>query len=665
EDAIIDQAAAEIIAEGDALAAEMWASTLAAAMAQTRQQGSLAGQAIPPFEELLLARCAQRKDPGAAVVASALAALAEGHLRPHAQTTARVCQAAATGLPRWVADIGRAQPTGAWQARDVFGDQTSIAIHFQRPTTGQTHSLIALIDHNLSGQAKDLWLAADAREAHAQWRQAADTDPHMVMRDVPVKRAMTMLRDALAMSDQWDGDADLRTEEFAQHRALAWARVRDAGLDTRRDQAELSRQERDDVVAAFMANGAAEELANAWPDVDVEILVSHIVDLRADAQDRPLRFSPMVVGEMLVDTIPRRVVLDTAAVEALPDVLAAFVTFAAARSGLEAPFVKEILDAIDSLAPSIAAQMRDPSVASPAKAVVGHLLAQGVDLEDSDAASAVLADLDPMDLPIGGMPPIPQPPANPPVAITEAVSQTVGLIRLNQIAEFFGEGRKLTKTGQPTLADARVLVPLLGTADRLDEQIGERTFKTKSAKELRELAFTLRWAVAAGAIRKQHGRYHAAATWQKLADKPLQRWRRAAEALWRLGPLEAFHDTSWGSLQQLAAFVDELVPVVCAGLLTGPQDVEEVAAMLADTAGQAFDFGGSYLGEPQHRLTSFTRDVDILLRVLGWAGITERHGGTIEADAYARGGTRVVGGHIHLTDAGRWWAARTVHQPDR
>lgn len=94
------------------------------------------------------------------------------------------------------------------------------------------------------------------------------------------------------------------------------------------------------------------------------------------------------------------------------------------------------------------------------------------------------------------------------------------LARFEALVTFYGSGRKLTQTGQPTLADAKGLVALLGTRDRIDETFGDRTFKTRSAAELPELGFTIRWALAAGALRKERGKLRATAAWGSLGNKP-------------------------------------------------------------------------------------------------------------------------------------------------
>jgi hypothetical protein len=64
----------------------------------------------------------------------------------------------------------------------------------------------------------------------------------------------------------------------------------------------------------------------------------------------------------------------------------------------------------------------------------------------------------------------------------ESVGRTVEQVRA--LVGWVGTGRKLTQTGRVTLADARALVEVLDTGDRMDPVIGDRTFKTKSSEEL-------------------------------------------------------------------------------------------------------------------------------------------------------------------------------------
>ena len=119
----------------------------------------------------------------------------------------------------------------------------------------------------------------------------------------------------------------------------------------------------------------------------------------------------------------------------------------------------------------------------------------------------------------------------------DAAGRAPVLARMATLVDFYGRGRKLTQKAQPTLADARTLVGLLGTDDRFAETIGDKTCKTRSAAELPELAFTIRWATSAGALRKEHGKLRATATCASSSRSRWERWRRAADALPALRPL--------------------------------------------------------------------------------------------------------------------------------
>ncbi|MCX4771089.1 MULTISPECIES: hypothetical protein [unclassified Streptomyces] len=86
----------------------------------------------------------------------------------------------------------------------------------------------------------------------------------------------------------------------------------------------------------------------------------------------------------------------------------------------------------------------------------------------------------------------------------ETVGGTVEQVRA--LVGWVGAGRKLTQTGRVTLADARALVEVLDTGDRMDPVIGDRTFKAKSSEELYHLTLLVEWAKAARLLRTAGGR---------------------------------------------------------------------------------------------------------------------------------------------------------------
>jgi hypothetical protein len=648
-DEVIDSGGRELLDEGDPIAAETWASAILDMFERAAWQARLDHMDVPPFEEILLGRCRERGDQRAVAVAAALAAVVPPTHADFAASVMADLREVVAASPSWVRTVGLVTPTQGWIASDPFGDQESLIIGFRQEGRHGEHALAVLVDRNLSGQAKDAWVGADLDEMVASWRSTVD--PHMRLDEAPVARVLLQLRDAMAMSELWDGDTELRTEDFARFKALVWARLRREGLaDDRPTEIEVPPAERENLVNEFMASAEGRRLATQLPRVDIELLAHHLVDLRADYEGRPLRWSPTVVSVLLGDLAPRKLLLGSDQVAALPGVVRAFARFSAERTGLDATFADEILASVDEIEPEFLDRMADPGAAGPAKAVLAALQARGVDLTDMDAINEALEQGRALKLPGPAPKKRRRSAAAPEDAIASAESAPV-LARFEALTGFWGEGRKLTQTGQPTLADARELVMLLGTKDRIDETIGARTFKTKSAAELPELGFMIRWALSAGALRKEHGKLRATTAWGKLEGKPVQRWMRTADAVLSLGPLAAFRANN--RYRGPDETLDELVPEILHMLERRPMAFDEVLDWLCDRADATYEWLAPYMQDPDHRRTSFGWDLDLLARILGWAAIADRIDGKVEPDRYEQ--ERLVGGTLQLTASARWW----------
>jgi hypothetical protein len=648
-DDMIDMGGRELLDEDDPIAAETWASEILDVFERARWQARLDRMEVPPFEDALLERCRQRRDKRGMAVAAALAAVVPASLDGLARSVVADLRRAVAEVPPWVATVGRVTPSRAWVASDVFGDQDSLVIGFRQQGEHGEHALVILVDHNLSGQAKDAFIGREFDDVVASWKSSAD--PHMRMGEVPVDDGLRRLRDAMAMSDLWNGDMELRTEEFAQHRALVWARLRRAGLgDERHSEREVAQPEREALIAEFVASGEGRAVADQFPGVDIEILAHYVVNLRCDYEGRPLRWSPTVIEIFLGELAPRKLLLDADEAAVLPAVVRALVRFSAGRTGLDGIFVDEVLAAVDQIEPRFLDRIGELGAAGAAKAMLAALQARGVDLTDVDAINEALERAAPLKLP-EATPKARRSKVAAPAEVVSAAASSPVLARFEALVDFYGEGRKLTQKGQPTLADAKALVELLPTRDRIDETIGDRTFRTRSAAELPELGFMIRWALAAGALRKEHGKLRATAAWHKLDGKPLQRWMKAADALPALGPLAAFHaHTRYRDPEE---FLDELGPQVLRLLAGGEMPFDQVLDWISEEAEVAYEWLTPYMQDPEHRRTSFGRDLDLLVRILGWARIVERVGATVEPDRYDRG--RVVGGTLQLTRLGTWW----------
>jgi hypothetical protein len=90
--------------------------------------------------------------------------------------------------------------------------------------------------------------------------------------------------------------------------------------------------------------------------------------------------------EVLVDEEePRKVMLDPAAVSAVPDALKRWVRFSGRKKGLAADAIEETLAAVDRFAPEFRAMAAGPSRRGPAGGLVEAMLGDGIDIGDQHA----------------------------------------------------------------------------------------------------------------------------------------------------------------------------------------------------------------------------------------------------------------------------------------
>jgi hypothetical protein len=86
-----------------------------------------------------------------------------------------------------------------------------------------------------------------------------------------------------------------------------------------------------------------------------------------------------------------------------------------------------------------------------------------------------------------------------------------------------------------------------------------------------------------------------------------------------------------------------------------PTGFDEVLDWVCECADATFEWLAPYMQDPTHRRTSLGWDLDLLARILEWAGIADRIGAQVEPDRYHR--ERLIGGTLQLTRLGQWWLA--------
>lgn len=547
-------------------------------------------------------------------------------------------------LPDWITNLADAAPYRTLVMSHVLGDGDNVMIGVRLPGGGEL-TFVVYIDHNLGTVVKDAFVLPEPiTDIAALMDEEHDDDPDFAISDLRSADARVRITEAI----------DRGAISFPPYETDSWPSCRplvewvtsllpQGGRGYERP--EWDDDARSELARRFLGSPFAVELGG---DKDYADLLDTLLWFGCDyGPGDPLRWSPVAVEIVLTDWFPRKIVAPVTYLAKAPDVLRAIIRFAHDERGIRSSLTTETLDAVDRWEPEYQQLIRSDRPQGPMAllAAMGALDPEGADDLRGEAGATLLH-------PWRARLPDRRPRKSPP-ELAEEMKNSVIIRRLRSLTDFYGDGRKLTQTGNPTLADARSLIALLGTADKMDETIGDRTFKTASAAELPELMFTIRWGIAAGALRKEHGKLRATVKWRKLADKPDEQWMSVADAIPKMGPLVTFfaHSRYRGSSE----IVDEIVDGILASLLPGPLDWKNALDIACEYADANFEWLAPYMQDPEHRRTSFSHDLDVMVMILGWAGIVDRVGATAVRNQWDPKRQDLAGGTLQLTAPGRWW----------
>jgi len=392
-DGVLRSARSQLLRAESPLAAEVWGSGLMAVW--DNLPASPGDDPGTSFAEALVRHAADLGTPDGMAVLSALAAVAPSRVATRARTAVAMLEQVGVAAPAWAAVAGKALPTEAWIGSDVYGDQEIVIIGFAYPTLAADpgHSICILVDHTEGGVAKDAYPAAPLAQTLARWREAEGDG--IGLRPVSLAEVAARLADALMATDFRElhqpplRHTDARTEgrTLAEMRALLSSRLAALPPAANTGREELDAEGRDWLVAEFLG---APEAADLLSEPAAVTVCHSLIAYRCDYGDGdPLRWSPTLAGLCLLDHFPVKVSLDGPDIPLVPDVLAAWVAFAARRKNLPEPALTRILEAIDSCREDFPVAMSDANHYSPAKRAAMDLIQRGVDLTDDEAWLAV------------------------------------------------------------------------------------------------------------------------------------------------------------------------------------------------------------------------------------------------------------------------------------
>ena len=384
-DGVLRSARSQLLRAESPLAAEVWGSGLMAVWDSL--PANPGDDASTSFAEALVRYSAELGTQEGMAVLAALTAVAPSRVATRARTAAAMLEQDGVAAPAWATVAGKALPTEAWIGSDVYGDQEIVLIGFVYPTLqgDPGHSICVLVDHTEGGVAKDAYPAAPLAQTLARWREAEGDG--IRMRPASLAEVAARLADALVATDFADRQTRTDGRTLAEMRALLASRLTTLPPAANTGLEELDAEGRDWLVAEFLGSPEAADLLSE----PAAVTVCHsLIAYRCDYGDGdPLRWSPTLAGLCLLDHFPVKVSLDAPDIPLVPDVLAAWVTFAASRKKLPEPSLTRILEVIDSCRDTFPVAMSDADRYSPAKRTAMDLIRRGVDLTDDEAWVAV------------------------------------------------------------------------------------------------------------------------------------------------------------------------------------------------------------------------------------------------------------------------------------
>jgi hypothetical protein len=320
----------------------------------------------------LVAYAARRRRSGAVALLRTIGLLGSESEREAAAAAADALVAGGVDEPAWARVLGTERPVGAWAYGDVFGDQTSVLLVVER--AGARHGVVALLDHNLGGVVKDLFVTDEPDAALADLAGLGE-DPTADHRDITLDEAAALLAPTLVATEV-AVRAGLQLpvdEDFPGLCALAAARVRllpAPGPDPEPALPDVAA--RAGAVDEFLRSAYARDLPSG-----ARGCAEMLVDFGCDRDpSRPLRVGPGMVDHFLDETLNHGPDLPGDELAALPATLRAWADWAGRRAGLPEQAMAELREAVDDMVCSIGR----PGDGVPVAADVADAYLAGLDL---------------------------------------------------------------------------------------------------------------------------------------------------------------------------------------------------------------------------------------------------------------------------------------------
>ncbi|WP_219462702.1 hypothetical protein [Nonomuraea rhizosphaerae] len=378
------QAARELLAVRSPLDAELMVSDMIGAWWGRRVRG---GDVEQVLGEGLVDYAAKAGTPASLTLLICLAYLGTARQGAKAEGAALAMMESGVARPGWAERVGAVKPTGCYVSRDAYGDQDTVICTFgyrwgEDGSVGpdqDRHALVMVVDHNMSGMARDAWVSSQVDTLLDKARDEAAGNQMLLFEEIEPQQARALLESAMKATREPKNPPPV-SDSYGAFHAFARARLKALPPGRKRPaplhiEAPYSRERRAMLAAEFLASDAAEHLSD--PSA-ASRCADHIIDYGCDQDfNRPLRVSPTKCETFLLDWLPRKVMLSVAEQEAMPHVLSAWVRFAARRTGLPETGLKATLDAVWEAIGKFPEAYRDPTSFGLDRPLLERLLPDG------------------------------------------------------------------------------------------------------------------------------------------------------------------------------------------------------------------------------------------------------------------------------------------------
>lgn len=363
------------------LEAECWASDVIATWAD---HNPLSSDGVNVFLPAFVRALERRGTEKALSLLRALTAVGGEAITKRSSAAADRLSARQVREPRWLEQLGRAQPRRALLiAEETFDDGLSVLIEFVHPAEEAVTCGI-YVDHNLGGLVKDLFLVGvPLDEVQAMLRERAPAGVGLVVRELDLAEARARVHRALEILERTlDPPVD---DEVWSLRALldTWITRLPHGFELPAKFEDFSSEERDQLLGEFLDS----RFGKRWRADEVAADAAEtIIDFGADYNyGGPLRWSPVVVEIFMVSWLPRKITGDDQFFSRIADVLPDWVSFAARTRAVPDELLLETTAAVAEYRQAMLNAVNDPTAWGPAKAFATAAMTAGIDLADQTA----------------------------------------------------------------------------------------------------------------------------------------------------------------------------------------------------------------------------------------------------------------------------------------